>query len=108
MRWYDETHKHLLVLVLDTGTLVDQVDVVGEQSGTRVLRNDTESDENGNPPAVTPGLEEVEIAGVCVGFSFHPDGIPHFSVLELDGHIVPVSVGVIVSQRVQRLFVALF
>lgn len=101
------TYQHLLVLILDTGTLVDQVDVVGEQGVTRVLRNDTEGDENSQPPAVALGLEEIDVARVGVGVSLHADGVSHFGILKLNGDIVLVSIGMVEGKRVQGLFVAL-
>ena len=46
----------------DSCSLVDQAGVVGEESITRVLGDDTERDQDGQSPAVTLGLEEINVA----------------------------------------------
>jgi len=87
----------------DTGTSVDQVGVVGEQGVTRVLRDDTERDENGQPPSVTLGLQEVDVVGALLGLLLQSQGVSDFTEFELDGGVVLVTGGVVVGEHVQGL-----
>jgi hypothetical protein len=93
------------VLVGDAGALVDGVHVVGEQSVTRVLRDDTERDDDGQPPAVALGAEEVEVAGGLVGILLDADGLPDLAVLELDCGVVLVAATVPLGEHGQGLLV---
>jgi hypothetical protein len=88
---------------LDTGTTVDQISVVGEQSVAGVLRDDTERDENGQPPSVTLGLEEINVAGALVGFLLKTHGLLDFTVFELNGGVILVTSGVVVGEHVKSL-----
>ena len=97
----------LLVLVLDTGTCVDKVDVVGEQSVTGVLRDNTEGDENSEPPSVTLGPDEVQVARVRLSILLHSDGLPHLLVGELDSRVVAVALSVVIGKHRFGLLVAL-
>lgn len=95
----------LLVLLGDTGALVDGVHVVGEQSITRVLGDDTEGDDDGQPPAVTLGAEEVHVGGGPVGLLLDADGLLDLLELELDGSIVGVATSVPGGKDVEGLLV---
>jgi hypothetical protein len=101
------TYSHFFVLVFDTSTLVDQVDVVGEQGVAAVLRDDTERDDDSQPPAVAAGPDEVHVAAVCLCVNLHSDRVPHLLVLELHSCVVLVTVGVVVCKHVESLVVAL-
>jgi len=100
------SYTHFLVLACDAGAGIDQVDVVGEKRIARVLRDDTEGDENGQPPAVTLGLDKVHVAAIGVGIGFHSDGISHLSKLVLNRNIVSISAGVVISKCFQSLLIA--
>jgi len=91
----------------DTGTSVDQISVVGEQGVTGVLRNDTERDKNGQPPSVTLGLEEVNIGGSLIGFTFKSHGLLDFTVFELNGGVVLVTSSVVVGEHLKSLIRAI-
>lgn len=95
----------LLVLVGDTGTLVDGVHVVGEKSVTGVLGNDTEGDNDGQPPAVALGAEEVEVAGSTVGILLQADGGLDLSELKLDSGVVRVATAVPLREHGKSLLV---
>jgi len=107
MPQFSDTYTHLLVLAGDTSTLVDQVDVVGEERVAGVLGDDTERDENSQPPSVTLGLDKVDVAGVLVGIGFQTNDLPHLDVFELNRGVVTVTSGMVVGESVQGLFVAL-
>lgn len=102
------TYSHLLVLTLNTSTGVHKVNVVGEKSATTVLRDNTEGDQDGQPPAVSASLEEIEIARVLFRSRFHSNGLLHLLVLELHGGVVLVSVRMVVSKHAESFLVALF
>lgn len=95
-----------MILASNSGTGVDQVDIVGEEGVTGVLGNDTKGDENGQPPSVTLGLQEVNVAGVGFGIGLHSDGFPHLGVFKVDGYVITVTLGMVVCKSVQRLLVA--
>lgn len=92
----------------DSCALVDQAGVVGEQSVTGVLRNDTERDQNGQPPAVTSSLQEVDVAATLVGLFLHAHRLLDLLELELDGGVELVSSGVVVGEHVESLVSAIF
>jgi hypothetical protein len=52
-----------LALRSDTGVCIDQVRVVRDDGVTTVLGDDTNGYNNGEPPAIALGLEEVHVAG---------------------------------------------
>lgn len=85
------TYTELLVLVLDSGALVDDVHVVGEQGIARVLRNDTQRDDNGQPPPVAPRLEEIQIARDILGIPIGLNGLLDLAILKLDRRIIHIA-----------------
>lgn len=93
------------VLVLDTGTFVDDVDVVGQDGVARVLGDDTERDDDCQSPAVALGAEKVHVCGGLVGVLLGVDDISDLAVLELDGGVVGVAASVPLGEDVQGLFV---
>ena len=99
--------RNLLVLVLDTHGLVDQVHVVGEESVTRVLRDDTERKEKHESVAITLGLEEINVASIGLDLELKAKSLLDFLVLKLDSCVVGISVGVEFSESSQCLVVAL-
>ena len=48
-----------MVLPRDTHADIYHIAVIAEQGITAVLGDDTDGDNNGKPPAITPGLKEV-------------------------------------------------
>jgi len=97
------TYSKLLVLLTDTSVGVDVINVVGEQSVTGVLRNDTEGDDNGKSPPVTLGAEEVHVAGALVGLGLHDDGLLDLTELELDGSVGRVATTVMLDEDIKGL-----
>lgn len=100
------TYTQLLVLVGDTGAVVDQVHVVGDDGVTGVLGDETNGHDNGKSPPVALGLHEVEVAGVLTGLLLELEGLANLAVLELNGGIVGVAVGVVLGQDLEGLLVA--
>lgn len=98
------TYAKLLVLVLDTSTFVDDVNVVGEECISRVLRNDTQRNNNGKPPSVAFGLEKVQITGASLGVTICLDGLLDLAILELHGWVVHVAAAVVPRQNIQGFF----
>lgn len=101
------TYPHLLVLARDTSTFVDEVDVVGEQRVTTVLRDDAKRNQDSQPPAVATSLDKVDIAGVLGCIYFHSDRLLHLLIFELNSGVIVITVRVVVSKHVQSVFVAL-
>ena len=94
-------------LVRNTSTLVDNVGVVADQSITRVLRDDTQRDQEHKTVTVTAGSEEIEVATSLLSLVLKSNGILDFLVLELHSLIVLVAVGVVLGKDVEGLFVTL-
>lgn len=80
--------------------------VVGDDGVTGVLGDDTDGDDNGEPPAVTLGPEEVEVAGAVVNIGLDAESLLDLAVLELDSQVVLVAVGVVLGQGLESLVVA--
>jgi hypothetical protein len=78
-------YTELLALRSDTSVFVDQICVVRDDGVAAVLGDDTDGYNNGKPPAITLGLEEVQVAGVPSNFLLYPESFSNFTVLELDG-----------------------
>lgn len=98
-----KTYSKLLVLVLDTGTLVDDINVVGKQGVARVLRDDTQGDDDGESPAVATGSEKVHVRGGSLGRAVGLDGLLDLTVLELDSGVVNVAAGVVLGEDLEGL-----
>ena len=89
-------------MLLDTSTFVNDIHVVGEDSVTRVLRDDTKGDDDSKTPHVTPGLEEVNVTsglGSVVGL----DCLLDLAVLELNCGVVLVTAGMVLGQNTEGL-----
>jgi hypothetical protein len=98
--------SQLLVLVVNPGTFVDSVDVVGENGVTRILGNDTERDNDSKTPQIAFGAEEVQISARLPYGLLDSDGFLDFTVLELDGGVVGVAASVPLGQNSKSLFVS--
>lgn len=98
----DETYGKLLVLLLDSSTLVNDIHVVGEESVTRVLRNDTEGDDDSKAPPVTACLEEIDVSGRCDRF-VGLDSLLDFTVLELNCGVVHVTTSMVLGKNLESL-----
>ncbi len=99
-------YTKFLALRSDTSICVDQIREVRDDGVAAVLGDDTDGDNNGKPPAITLGLEEVQVAGVSSNLLFYPEGFSDFTVLELDSQVVLVAVGVPFGQGLESLLVA--
>lgn len=107
MQQFSDTYTHLLVFAGNAGTLIDQVDVVGEERVAGVLGDDTKRDEDSQPPSVTLGLDKVDVARVLVCIGFETNDLPHLNVFELNRGVVSVTTGMVVGESVQGLLIAL-
>jgi hypothetical protein len=83
-----------LLLPSDTSVCIDQVRVVRDNGVAAVLGNDADGYNNGKPPAITLGPEEVHVVSGLVNLLLYPESFLDFAVLELDGQIILVAVGV--------------
>ncbi len=88
------TYSKLLVLILDTGTLVDNIDVVRKEGVSRVLRDDAERNNNCQPPPISFGSEKVQIAASSLCVTVSLDRLLDLPVLELHGWVVHVAASV--------------
>lgn len=92
--------------VADTGVLVQNRSVVGNDGIAGPLGEDTERDDDHETVAVTTGFEEVNVLGRGVGDLLELDGVADFAELELDGGVVGIAVGVVLGENVEGLVVA--
>jgi hypothetical protein len=88
--------------LLDTSTFVDDIHVVGENSVTGVLRNDTKGNDDGETPPVTSGLQKVDVAS-RLGRAIGRDGLLDLTVLELNRGIVLITTSMMLSQNGESL-----
>jgi hypothetical protein len=100
------TYSELLVLVGDASSSVDEVHVVGNDGVAAVLGNETDRDNDCEPPAVSLGLHEVEIAGGVAGRPLKLEGLADLAILELDSGVLVVSIGVKLGQNREGFLVA--
>ena len=84
-------YPKLRLLPRNTTAFVDQMRVVRDDSVAAVLGDDTDRYDNGKPPSVALGLEEVQVAGAVSDLRLYPESFPYFTVLELDGQVVLVA-----------------
>lgn len=98
-----DPYTELLVLFMDTGTFVDNIDVVGENGVTRVLGNDTERDNDGQTPAVPLRLEEIAVFDSAVSQLVKTHRLLDLLKLVLHGSIVLVASGVVGGEHFKRL-----
>jgi hypothetical protein len=99
-------NTELLALRSDTSVCIDQIRVVRDDGVATVLGDDTDGYNNSKPPAITLGLEEVQVAGVSSNLLLYPESFSDFTVLKLDGQVVLVAVGVPFGQGLEGLVVA--
>ena len=97
----------LLILLSDAGTLIDGVHVVGEESVTRVLRDDTKRNDDSQSPAITPCAEEVQIASRSVGFLLDTNCFLDLSKLELNSSVVNIPASMMLGKDLKRFFVSI-
>lgn len=100
------SYTELGLLSGDTTTFVDEMGVVGNDGVTTVLGDDTDGDDDGEPPSVSLGLEEIEVAGAVGNLRLNAESLLDLAVLELDSQIVLVAVGVVLGQGLEGLVVA--
>lgn len=89
------SYTELWFLPTNTTAFVDQMRVVRDDGVTAVLGDKTNGDNNGKPPTVALGQEEVPVFGGVINLRLHLESFPDFTVLELDGKVVFVAVGVV-------------
>lgn len=95
------TYRKLLVLVGDASAQVDCVHIVGEQSVARVLRDDTERDDNRQSPAVALGANKVKVSGSLGCLSFDAHGFLNLLVLILNCGVLSISPSMELSEHVE-------
>lgn len=101
----EETYTELGVRVLYTSLVIQRAGEVGNDGVSRPLREETEGQEDSQPVPVSLRLEEVDVAAVSLGFHLEPDGLLDLAVLELDGRVLVVAVGVVLGEHLERLVV---
>ena len=97
----------LSISVLDIDAVVDVGGVVGNETVAGPLGEQTEGSEEQEPVPVALGLEEVKVTGGLAVEELEAKGLLDLGVLELNGRVVDVAVGVVLAQHGERLFVAL-
>lgn len=90
--------RDFLVLVFDTHRPVDYAHVVGNESVTRVLRDDTERDEEHKTVSVATGAEEIGVGTGLLSQEFETESLLDFLVLKLDSGVLNISVGMVLSE----------
>ena len=102
----NKTHGNLLVLALDTHARIDKIHVVGEQRVSAVLRNYTEGNKKHQAVSVALGSEEVHILACLHKLKLEAQSLLDFTVLELNGSVVDITISMVLCKNTERLFVA--
>ena len=95
----------LLGRVGDAGAVVELGGIVGNDGVTGPLGEDTERDEDHEAVTVALGLEEVGVAGGLGSLELEGERLLDLAVLELDGGVVGVAVGVVLGEHGKGLLV---
>lgn len=103
----EEAYRDLLALLRDTHTVVDKVDVVAKESVPRVLRNDTEGDEESQSVTVALSSHEVKVAAGLLVFEFESQGFLDFAEFESNCGVLPVTIRMVMGENGFSLFVPL-
>lgn len=82
----------------DTGIVVELPRVVGDNGVARPLGEETERDEYSKTIAVAGGADEVQVARGLLGSLLEANGLADLLVLELDGGMLLVAVGVVLGE----------
>lgn len=88
---------------MDTGTLVNFADVIGEQSVSRILRDDTKGDNDRQTPAITLGPEEVRVFGGTISQLINAHSLLDLLELILDSCIVFITTCMVLGEYVKCL-----
>jgi hypothetical protein len=98
-----DAYTELLVLVMDTGAFVNNVDVVGENGVAGVLGNDTEGDYDGQTPAVPLCLEEIRVLDGAVSQLVKAHRLFDLLELVLHGCVVLIASSVVGGKHLKSL-----
>lgn len=102
-----DPYTELLVLVMDTGAFVNNIDIVGENGVARVLGNDTEGDDDGQTPAVALRLEEIAVSDGTVSQLVEAHGLLDLLELVLHCCVILVAPCVVGSEHLKCLIGAI-
>lgn len=100
-------HAELGVAISDTNRLVHVRGIVGDETVSGPLGEETEGSEEEETVPVAASLEEIEIAGSLLVLVFQTESLFDLVVFELHGGVVVVAVGVVLAEDVEGFFVAL-
>jgi hypothetical protein len=102
-----KAYRNLLALLCNTHAVVDKIDVVGEESVSGVLGNNTEGDEESQSVSVALGPHEVQVAAGLLVFKFESQGLLDFTELECNCRVLPITVGVVMGKDSLGLLITL-
>ena len=71
--------------------------VVRDNGVAAVLGDNANGSDNSKPPSVALRLKEVQVSRAVTNLRLDPESFLNFPVLELDGQVVLVTVGVVFS-----------
>ena len=94
-------------MLCNTHAVIDKIDVVGEQSVSRVLGNDPKGDEESQPVSVALGSHEIQVAASLLVFEFESQGFLDFAELEGNCCVLLVTIGVVIGEDSLGLFITL-
>ena len=92
----------------NTNAVEDILEVIRDETVTRPLREEGDSDNNDHTSPVSRGSNESLPANVSSNLGIEFEGSLDFLILVLDDTIIFVTIGVIVGQSAQSLSIATF
>lgn len=99
-------YTELLVLIGDTRTVVDEIHIVGNDGVTGVLGDETDGDDDSQPPSVTLRLHEVKVARLLTGRLLHIKSLTDFAEFELDGSVLIVAIRMVLGENGEGFVIA--
>jgi len=103
----DTVDQSLVAGARDANTVKDLVQVVGNETVSRPLREDTNANNDPQAAKVTRGTEEVE-PGSAFGLSFELNGFLDFVEFEVDERVILFSSSVVLGENPSGLSLAAF
>jgi CO dehydrogenase nickel-insertion accessory protein CooC1 len=100
-------YGNLLVLGSYAHAVVNLIHIVGEESISTVLRNDTEGDEKSKTIPVALCAEEIHVGAGLLEFKFKTEGLSDLAILEAHSRVVLIAIGMVVGENCFCFFVAL-
>lgn len=101
------THGNLLVLGSYAHAIVNLIHIVGKESVSAVLRDDTQGDEESKTISVALCAEEIHVGAGLLEFKLKTEGLSDLAILEAHSCVVLIAIRMVVGENCFGFFIAL-